>query len=414
MANETVVVELEREDRPVLIELVQEMLAGAWRPAQRALIERFRAALCCSAPALASDSQGGAERCICVKDRLGDPLGFDSHDPVSAKPCPVHSPEYREQSEQPSCDGSELIAAERARQVSSEGWTPEHDDQHDNGELTSAAIAYAFEVLERLDRDPSTAIDHGSHAFAYWPWELEAFKPDRGPRDGDGPIRNLVKAAALLAAEIDRLQRLRTPASPPEPSGEEFREPPEDLYRETEPPPEPSVQDKPNVALYSLSVPPRGDARRIEMVPDPSGGEWVRLDTVKRLEARLEKVTKERNKATDAHVQALHEQRRAEAERDEALSSGLAEHARCLGVEEALEEAKADALANLDALGTHRRARRRAEKALEAQATLTVEQARMQLREAFETSEWPRSGSDMEYFIRRAFPDCQPEKGGEG
>lgn len=39
--------------------------------------------------------------------------------------------------------GIELMADERARQISAEGWTPEHDDRHIWGELVSAAICYA-------------------------------------------------------------------------------------------------------------------------------------------------------------------------------------------------------------------------------------------------------------------------------
>lgn len=35
------------------------------------------------------------------------------------------------------------IAAERVRQVEAEGWTPEHDDRHNNSELACAA-AYAL------------------------------------------------------------------------------------------------------------------------------------------------------------------------------------------------------------------------------------------------------------------------------
>ena len=46
--------------------------------------------------------------------------------------------------------GDELIAQERERQLSVEGWTPSHDDEHANAELVGAAIAYAswgvFEV----------------------------------------------------------------------------------------------------------------------------------------------------------------------------------------------------------------------------------------------------------------------------
>jgi hypothetical protein len=40
-------------------------------------------------------------------------------------------------------NGIELIADERTRQISEEGWTPEHDDGHDEGELSAAASVYA-------------------------------------------------------------------------------------------------------------------------------------------------------------------------------------------------------------------------------------------------------------------------------
>jgi hypothetical protein len=36
--------------------------------------------------------------------------------------------------------GVEMIAAERKRHVEEHGWTPEHDDEHDSGELTAAAF----------------------------------------------------------------------------------------------------------------------------------------------------------------------------------------------------------------------------------------------------------------------------------
>lgn len=82
--------------------------------------------------------------------------------------------------------GVELIAAERERQVSVEGWKPEHDDTHTDQQLLDAAIAYA---------DPSLA-------DIAWPWDIKWWKPS------DDPVRNLVKAGALIAAEIDRLQRV--------------------------------------------------------------------------------------------------------------------------------------------------------------------------------------------------------------
>lgn len=126
----------------------------------------------------------------------------------------------RTKSDQPS--GAGLIATERARQVSAEGWTPEHDDQHADFQLAQAARAYLWAARqtsiglesERLPLDLPTAnhnpwngraLEAGSFAWpvSQWPWESSWWKPS------DDPIRNLVKAGALIAAEIDRLQRLK-------------------------------------------------------------------------------------------------------------------------------------------------------------------------------------------------------------
>lgn len=88
----------------------------------------------------------------------------------------------------------ELIAAERARQVSVEGWTPGHDDEHDDGSLALAAACYAMppDSMGRWASDIGPPIE--------WPWDDEAWKP--GDRQ-----RELVKAGALIVAEIERLQR---------------------------------------------------------------------------------------------------------------------------------------------------------------------------------------------------------------
>lgn len=88
-----------------------------------------------------------------------------------------------------------LIAAERQRQIEREGWTPDHDDaEHQTGELVHAAICYAYHPFsnERQAITPPWR----------WPWEPESWKPT--PEDR---IRELTKAAALIAAEIDRLLR---------------------------------------------------------------------------------------------------------------------------------------------------------------------------------------------------------------
>lgn len=85
-----------------------------------------------------------------------------------------------------------LIAAERQRQVEAEGWTPEHDDGHQDGEIALAAACYAIP-------DRELGVDFLSRL---WPWGWDGWKPTPDDR-----IRELVKAGALITAEIDRLQR---------------------------------------------------------------------------------------------------------------------------------------------------------------------------------------------------------------
>lgn len=95
--------------------------------------------------------------------------------------------------------GVDLIATERQRQIEEEGWTAEHDDEHDNGELASAATAYAG-APGRWKPDEYTGTV-AARTPMYWPWSPKWWKPT-GNAVGD-----LVKAGALIAAEIDRLQR---------------------------------------------------------------------------------------------------------------------------------------------------------------------------------------------------------------
>lgn len=96
--------------------------------------------------------------------------------------------------------GMELIAEERARQISVEGWTPKHDDQHDKADLARAAACYAVgdKNLQRPDEQD----------YWVWPWENKWWNPTPNDR-----VRELVKAGALIAAEIDRLHRLNTKSS---------------------------------------------------------------------------------------------------------------------------------------------------------------------------------------------------------
>jgi hypothetical protein len=92
-------------------------------------------------------------------------------------------------------NGAELIAAERQRQVAMEGWTDEHDDSHPSAELSRAALCYTDEAARQVT-------DYRVGPRPSWPWDIRWWKP------ADDPIRNLVKAGALIAAEIDRLQRI--------------------------------------------------------------------------------------------------------------------------------------------------------------------------------------------------------------
>lgn len=88
--------------------------------------------------------------------------------------------------------GKEIILQERQRQISEEGWTPEHDDQHVNGELQKAADCY-YEFAEDDNYFKSKVPLH-------WPWEPKWWKPKN-------QFENYKRAGALYRAEMERLER---------------------------------------------------------------------------------------------------------------------------------------------------------------------------------------------------------------
>ena len=95
--------------------------------------------------------------------------------------------------------GVELIAEERARHSTVEGWTPAHDDKHRRRQLAKAAHSYlATHAEPDVDHPRSPAL---MRSCWDWPWAKKWWKPS------NDPVRNLVKAGALIAAEIDRLNR---------------------------------------------------------------------------------------------------------------------------------------------------------------------------------------------------------------
>ncbi len=126
------------------------------------------------------------------------------------------------------------VLAERRRQVEAEGWTPEHDDEHDKGEMVAAAISYANrhnryvpppepvrfqaiadaatqarkELVTLREWAKQRAAENADKPPRSWPWDASWWKPKDRRSD-------LVRAAALLVAEIERLDRaaLAVPAT---------------------------------------------------------------------------------------------------------------------------------------------------------------------------------------------------------
>ena len=90
----------------------------------------------------------------------------------------------------------ELVCDERLRQINQEGYDSTHDDCETFNQLSNAAIVYACVEQSR------------DQVANFWQWDMQYFKPSNEDTI-DGRIRNLVKAGALICAEIDRLARLK-------------------------------------------------------------------------------------------------------------------------------------------------------------------------------------------------------------
>lgn len=91
------------------------------------------------------------------------------------------------------------VLAERIRQIRVECHFPEHDDENTDGALAMAAACYAEEAFYQAKVvDRLSAISQVTPVL--WPWEPDIWKPT-------DQRRNLVKAGALILAEIDRIDR---------------------------------------------------------------------------------------------------------------------------------------------------------------------------------------------------------------
>lgn len=84
------------------------------------------------------------------------------------------------------------VVAERNRQRDVEGWTESGDDKYTGEELAKAAASYCLANFYPVPGYPPQ----------WWPWDLGWWKPT-------SYRRNLVKAAALIVAEIERLDRIK-------------------------------------------------------------------------------------------------------------------------------------------------------------------------------------------------------------
>lgn len=87
------------------------------------------------------------------------------------------------------------VLAERKRQIEEEDCPLEKDDRYIDGELVRAAECYLQVVADVYQRDAFL-----KNAPALWPWPVWFWKPKNDRRD-------LVRAGALILAEIERLDR---------------------------------------------------------------------------------------------------------------------------------------------------------------------------------------------------------------
>jgi hypothetical protein len=109
------------------------------------------------------------------------------------------------------------VLAERQRQIEKEGWDDSHDDHHHNGELAAAAACYAsphraFKAVDGVGRGYEKLTVYRD----LWPWTDEWWKPKDRRAD-------LVRAGALILAEIERLDRKAVTAGVNSHNGEQRR-----------------------------------------------------------------------------------------------------------------------------------------------------------------------------------------------
>src|ERR1700675_1314466 len=109
-------------------------------------------------------------------------------------------------------DAATDVIAERKRQKTIEGWTEVHDDGHDDQSLAQAAACYAMPHKHMMRRRNTHSLRgvplETGDAFRQSVQEIPILWPDSwAPAwwKPKGRRRDLVRAGALILAEIERL-----------------------------------------------------------------------------------------------------------------------------------------------------------------------------------------------------------------
>lgn len=158
-------------------------------------------------PVVVKWRNSGIEACAGIADAYGcenaaiDMRAMLTREGAAPQPSPVAQPNALSQA-------ARDVLAERQRQINAEGWTPERDDEHDEGELCYAAAGYAVAASDHIQAiatgiDDTLTMDDDTvsppHTSDPWPADW-TFKPCP-------PRRALVKSGALILAELERIDR---------------------------------------------------------------------------------------------------------------------------------------------------------------------------------------------------------------
>ena len=121
-----------------------------------------------------------------------------SHAPTDERIAAIFERHMREDD-----SGIGIVAREREEQIKKHGFDILHDDQWENNELVMAAIYYALPEKTVVREEHMTADIEPEAFFAQTGWDWYSW----ANRESKGRIECLAIAGALIAAEIDRLNR---------------------------------------------------------------------------------------------------------------------------------------------------------------------------------------------------------------